>query len=117
MPAGKHRAQGTPRKMGAELARAHAAAHIPAMPDRPPPTLDMTPEGEFLPPRPEPRFVLGWKARAVLIALGSSFVVGVVASVALLFYVALLALPVVVIAGAMGYLSQRGSPRRDVYRP
>ena len=80
-----------------------------------PPTLDMTPDGEFRPaPRPMPP-VLGWKARLILIALGSSFVLGIVASAALL-------LPVVLAAAVYFYvaLRLRAAPRggrRDVFSP
>ena len=69
-----------------------------------PPTLDMTPDGEFREIR-RPGPVLGWKARLVLIALGSSFVLGIVASAALL-------LPVVVAAGLYGFFVLRLGPRR-----
>jgi hypothetical protein len=76
--------------------------------------LDMTPDGEFrAAPRPAGP-VLGWKARLLLIALGSSFVLGIVASAALL-------LPVVLAAGLYGYVALRlraGAPGgRDVFRP
>jgi hypothetical protein len=72
----------------------------------------MTPDGEFRAvPRPAGP-VLGWKARLLLIALGSSFVLGVVASAALL-------LPIVLAVGLYAYVSLRLRPRegRDVFRP
>jgi hypothetical protein len=79
-----------------------------------PPTLDMTPEGEFRAvPRPSAP-VLGWKARLLLVALGSSFVLGVVASAALL-------LPVLLAAAVYGYVALRlragARDGRNVFRP
>jgi hypothetical protein len=76
--------------------------------------LDMTPDGEFRAvPRPAGP-VLGWKARLLVVALGCSFVLGIVASAALL-------LPVVLAAGLYAYVSLRlragGPGGRDVFRP
>ena len=97
----------------ARLAEVHGATHIEGMAARPP-TLDMTPDGEFRPaPRPN-GIVLGWKSRVLIAALGVSFVLGIVASAALL-------LPLVLLAVGYFYVSLRMQPRRnpgrDILRP
>jgi TctA family transporter len=63
----------------------------------------MMPDGQFREVSPR----LGWPARVFLMALGVSFVAGIVASVALLIYVALLLLPVALALAAYGYFSIR----------
>ena len=67
------------------------------------PLLDMTPDGTF---RAAP-VRLGWPLRVFLVALGVSFVAGIIASVALLIYAALLLLPVAVGLAVFGYCSAR----------
>jgi hypothetical protein len=66
-----------------------------------PTIIDMTPEGEFIAPPPRPGPILSFKARLILIGLGFSFVLGIVASAALL-------LPLVAVAAIYGYLALRG---------
>lgn len=85
------------------LATNRSLAHSDPVQDHSPPTLDMMPDGQFraAPPR------LGWPARVFLVALGVSFVAGIVASVALLIYVALLLVPVALALAAYGYFSMR----------
>jgi hypothetical protein len=76
-------------------------------PQRRPPVLDMTPEGEFLdpvPPRPASaldRLLARIGGVAVLVALAAGGLV--LAGVAIMF--AALALPVLIIAGAIGGFS------------
>ena len=70
---------------------------------RQPPLLDMTAQGEFR----TPAFRLSWPMRVGLVALGVSFVAGIVASFALLIYLALLLIPVMLAAGAVAYVAIR----------
>ena len=70
---------------------------------RQPPLLDMTPQGEFR----APAFRLSWPMRIGLVALGVSFVAGVVASFALLIYLALILIPVALAAGVVAYVAIR----------
>lgn len=72
-------------------------------PHRRPPVLDMTPEGEFRDPMPRPatgfdRLLARLGASATLVALGAGFLV--LAGIALVF--AALAVPVLLVAGAIG---------------
>jgi hypothetical protein len=86
---------------------------------RQPPLLDMTPQGEFR----TPGFRLSWPMRIGLVALGVSFVAGLVASAALLIYLALILIPVAIVAGLVAYLALRlqlwrvGGRRHVVPRP
>ncbi len=70
---------------------------------RQPPLLDMTPQGEFR----APGFRLSWPMRIGLVALGVSFVAGLVAASALLIYLALILIPVAIVAGAVAYVALR----------
>jgi hypothetical protein len=76
-------------------------------PQRRPPVLDMTPDGEFIdpaPPRPASaldRFLARVGGVAVLVALAAGGLV--LAGVAIMF--AALALPVLIVAGAIGGFS------------
>jgi len=63
----------------------------------------MTPQGEFR----APAFRLSWPMRIGLVALGVSFVAGIVASFALLIYLALILIPVALAAGAVAYVAIR----------
>jgi hypothetical protein len=67
------------------------------------PVLDMTPEGDFRPTG----LRLPWPTRVFLVAIGVSFVAGLIASAALLIYVALLLIPVALGLAAFGYSSYR----------
>ncbi len=89
-----------------------------------PKTIDMTPEGEFRSPMATP--AISWPARVGLVALGVSLVTGLVASLALLAYLALLLLPIAIGAGLVAYLALRlqfrrgrraSSEKRFVFRP
>lgn len=73
------------------------------MPPRIPQTLDMTPEGGFRDARP----VLPWSARLGLVALGVSFVTGVIVCLAVLAYLAVLLVPLTLGALALGYIALR----------
>jgi hypothetical protein len=75
-----------------------------------PTIIDMTPEGEFTAPPPRGVPILSFKARMLLIALGFSFVLGIVASAALL-------LPLVAVAAIYGYVALRGPAGRVSGRP
>jgi uncharacterized RDD family membrane protein YckC len=77
-------------------------------PQRRPPVLDMTPDGEFLDPPPPPRpasaldrFLARIGGAAILVALAAGGLV--LAGIAIMF--AALALPVLIIAGAIGAFS------------
>ncbi len=70
---------------------------------RQPPLLDMTPEGEFR----APAFRLSWPMRIGLVALGVSFVAGIVATFALLVSLVLFIIPVALAAGVVAYVAVR----------
>ncbi len=68
----------------------------------------MTPDGEFRQPQFHAGgFRLPWPTKLFLVALGVSLVAGVVASFALLIYLALLLIPVALAVGAVGYVALR----------
>jgi hypothetical protein len=71
-----------------------------------PTIIDMTPDGEFTAPPARNVPILSFKARMILIALGFSFVLGIVASAALL-------LPLVAVAALWGYVALRGPANRS----
>ena len=73
------------------------------METRRPPLLDMTPQGEFR----TPGFRLSWPMRVGLLALGVSLAAGLAASAALLIYLALILIPVAIVAGAVAYVALR----------
>ena len=73
-----------------------------------PPLLDMTPEGEFR----APAFRLSWPMRVGLVALGVSFVAGVVATVMIVIFLALSAVPLMLGAAAIAYAAFRLQARR-----
>ncbi len=63
----------------------------------------MTPQGEFR----APAFRLNWPMRVGLIALGVSFVAGVVATFALVISLVLVLVPAALAAAAVAYLAIR----------
>jgi hypothetical protein len=73
------------------------------MQDHPPPTLDMTPDGDF---RAAPAR-LGWRMRVFLVAFGVSLVTGLIAVVVLSLYLALLLIPVAIGLTAFAYVAQK----------
>jgi len=73
------------------------------MQENPPPTLDMTPDGEF---RAAPAR-LGWGMRVFLVAFSVSLVTGLIAVVVLSLYVALLLIPLAIGLTACAYVAQR----------
>lgn len=67
------------------------------------PTLDMTPDGQFVGPRPAPRWVGRVAAWAILIAaMAVAIAVGAFA-----FWVVLMLIPVAIIAGLVAWLALR----------
>jgi hypothetical protein len=83
------------------------------MPQRHPPLLDMTPQGEFR----APGFRLSWPMRIGLVALGISVVAGLVASAALLIYLVLILIPVAIVAAVIAYIALRLQLWRTGSRP
>ncbi len=68
----------------------------------------MTPDGEFRAARFQAGgFRLPWPTKVFLAAIAVSLVAGVVASFALLIYLALLLIPVALVVGAVGYVALR----------
>ena len=75
---------------------------------RQPPLLDMTPQGEFR----TPAFRLSWPMRVGLVALGVSFAAGVVATVMIVIFLALSAIPLMLAASVVAYVALRLQSRR-----
>jgi hypothetical protein len=89
------------------------------MQDPVPPTLDMAPDGSFrtwqdMPTAPDPGPPLrhappniGWRTRLLVGGIGVSFVTGLIAVLAISFYIVLMSVPVLLALAAYGYVSAR----------
>ena len=80
------------------------------------PTLDMTPAGEFVAPKQRAGALpihLPWQMRVFLAAIALSFVIGLIASLAILLYVVVLCLPLAAAALLLSRRSDDGREPRD----